>query len=153
MSFLYAPLMFDRRTPSLMVHQLPPAKLVSRENTALTGLEKPSLKSETLITSCRSKYTDAARRTRSFRRNATLSVIAGNPPADGAHPLGMKGMIVTVARKVRHDPRAPRIPNFLFQNPANNNAPNPHSAIPKKYVAPRIPNREYIQKIKGPWLI
>jgi hypothetical protein len=31
----------------------------------------------------------------------------------------MKGMIVTVAMNEKHEPRAARIPNFLFQNPAN----------------------------------
>src|SRR5215470_14497782 len=104
------------------------------------------------MTSCRSKYTDTARRTRSLRRNATVSVMAGNPPADGAQPLGMKGMIVMVARKEKHEPRAPRIPNFLFQNPANKRAPNPHSATPKNQVAPRTPKTGYIQAIRGPWL-
>jgi hypothetical protein len=34
------------------------------------------------MTSCRSKYTETPSRTRSFIRNATLSVIAGNPPAE-----------------------------------------------------------------------
>src|SRR5262245_24943882 len=105
------------------------------------------------MTSCRSKYTDAARRTRSLRRNATVSVIAGNPPADGAQPLGMKGMIVTVAMKEKDEPRAPRIPSFLFQNPANNRAQNPHSATPKNQVAPRTPKSGYIQEIRGPLLI
>src|SRR5215471_16215997 len=105
------------------------------------------------MTSCRSKYTDTARRTRSLRRNATVSVMAGNPPADGAQPLGMKGMIVMVARKEKQEPRAPRMPHVLFQNPANKSALNPHSATPNNRVAPRTPKTGYIQEIRGPWLI
>jgi hypothetical protein len=65
-------------------------------------------------------------------RNATCSVIAGNPPAEAAHPSGKKRMIVEVAVKVPQEPKAPRIPRFLFQNPANRSAPNSHSEIPKK---------------------
>src|SRR5262249_21804392 len=105
------------------------------------------------MTSCRSKYTDTARRTRSLRRNATVSVMAGNPPADAAQPLGMKGMIVIGDMKEKHEQRAPRMPHFLVQNPANKSAPNPHSATPKNQVAPRTPKTGYIQEIRGPWLI
>jgi len=85
-------------------------------------------------------------------RKATLSVIAGNPPADGAHPSGMNGMIVKVAINEKHAPRAPRIPSFLFQKPARINAPNNHSETPSRYVEPFIPKTEYIQKISGPWV-
>ena len=45
--------------------------------------------------------------------------MAGNPPAEAAQPSGINGIIVTVATKVKHEPRAPRIPNFLFQKPRN----------------------------------
>src|ERR1700751_1191070 len=90
------------------------------------------LASDTLMTSCRSKYTETPRRTRSFIRIATLSVIAGNPPAEAAQPPGMKGMIVEVAIIEKHKPRAPRIPNVLFQNPANNSALISHSETPRK---------------------
>src|SRR5258708_7586858 len=50
-------------------------------------------------------------------RNATLSVIAGNPPADGAQPSGMNGIIVDVAINEKQPPSVPSIPNCLFQNP------------------------------------
>src|SRR5262245_26446615 len=56
-------------------------------------------------------------------RKATRSVIAGNPPADAAQPSGINGIIVTVAMNEKQEPRAPRIPNFLFQNPKNKSAP------------------------------
>jgi hypothetical protein len=36
----------------------------------------------------------------------------------------MKGIIVRVARYVAHDPRAPRIPAGLFQNPKNRSKQN-----------------------------
>jgi hypothetical protein len=51
----------------------------------------------------------------------------------------MNGMIVTVAMKVALEPSAPRMPNFLFQNPTNNSVPNVHSETPKDQVALRIP--------------
>ena len=89
------------------------------------------VRSVTLRRSCLNSYTDTASRTTSFIRKATFPTIAGNPPADLAHPSGMKGMIVTVHRKVTTEPRAPRTPNFLFQNPANNSAPNSHSETPR----------------------
>lgn len=54
------------------------------------------------MTSCRNKYTETPRRTRSFIRKATLSVIAGKPPADAAQPSGMKGMIVEVEIMEKH---------------------------------------------------
>src|SRR5262245_55890715 len=47
-------------------------------------------------------------------RNATRSVMAGNPPAEAAQPSGINGMMVVVAMNEKHEPRAPRIPNFLF---------------------------------------
>jgi hypothetical protein len=49
-------------------------------------------------------------------RKGTLPTIAGNPPADAAQPSGINGIIVTVIMNVAHEPSAPRIPNFLFQN-------------------------------------
>jgi hypothetical protein len=52
--------------------------------------------------------------------------MAGNPPADPAQPFGMNGIILTVIMNETHEPRAPRIPNFLFQNPKNKRAPNNH---------------------------
>src|SRR6201987_2972235 len=106
-----------------------------------------------LITSCLSRYIDAARRTRSFIRKATLSVIAGNPPADSSQPFGKNGMIVTVAINEKHEPMAPRIPNFLFQNPESKSAPNDHSETPKNRPAPRMPKTGYNQEIRGPWVI
>src|SRR6185437_10854011 len=60
------------------------------------------------------------------------------------------GMIVIVHKNVKTDPNAPSTPSFLFQNPANNNAPNSHSETPKKYVAPFTPKTGYIQKMRGP---
>ena len=39
----------------------------------------------------------------------------------------MNGMIVTVERNETTDPRAPRIPSFLSQNPASDRAPKSHS--------------------------
>src|SRR5262245_45233899 len=65
-------------------------------------------------------------------RKATRSVIAGNPPADAAQPSGINGIIVTVAINEKHEPRAPRMPNFLFQKPKNKSAPNNHSETPQK---------------------
>ena len=35
----------------------------------------------------------------------------------------MNGMIVTVQRNVTTDPRAPKVPSFLFQKPASKSAP------------------------------
>jgi len=79
----------------------------------------------------------------SFIRKATCSVIAVKPPADAAQPFGMNGIIVAVQTNVTHEPRAPRIPNFLFQNPKNKSVPNVHSEIPKNQVAPRMPKTGY----------
>jgi hypothetical protein len=59
---------------------------------------------------------ETANKTRSFIRNATLSVIAGNPSADAAHPSGINGIIVTVAIKEKHEPRAPSIPSVRDQS-------------------------------------
>ncbi len=50
-----------------------------------------------------------------LHEKATRSVIAGNPLADTAQPSGISGMIVDVAMKLPHAPKAPRTPNFLFQ--------------------------------------
>src|ERR1700746_895321 len=86
-------------------------------------------------------------------RKPTCSVIAGNPPADASQPFGKNGMIVNVAINEKQEPSAPRIPAFLFQKPQNRSAPNSHSETPKNQVAPRTLNTEYIQKIRGPWLI
>src|SRR5258708_2750423 len=86
-------------------------------------------------------------------RKALVSVIAGNPPADAAQPFGINGIMVNVAMKEKHEPIAPRIPNFLFQNPRNNNRPKAHSATPRKKHAPRTPKTGYIQNIRGPWLM
>src|SRR6266849_2780373 len=108
---------------------------------------------DTLRTSCRSRYADTAKRTRSFKRKATVSVIAGNPPAEAAQPFGINGIIVMVEMNEKTPPSAPRIPNFLFQNPAKSSAPKNHSATPKNQQAPRMPKTGYIQEIRGPLLI
>ena len=71
-----------------------------------------------------------------------MPVIAGKPPAAASHPSGMNGMIVTVAMKVALEPSAPRMPNFLFQNPRNNSVPNVHSETPKNQVAPAASSRQ-----------
>jgi hypothetical protein len=60
--------------------------------------------------------------------------MAGNPPAEASQPPGMNGMIVTVPTKVMHEPRAPSMPNFLFQKPSNSSVPNVHSQQPKNQV-------------------
>ena len=69
-------------------------------------------------------------------RKATFPAIAGKPPADAAQPSGMNGIIVTVIMNVTQEPRAPRIPNLLFQNPKNKSPPNNHSETPKKPTGP-----------------
>jgi hypothetical protein len=71
--------------------------------------------------------------------------MAGNPPADAAQPFGINGMIVTVAINEKHEPMAPRIPSFLFQNPESKSALNNHSDTHKKRLAPRMPKTGYIQ--------
>src|SRR5262249_50133686 len=71
----------------------------------------------TLKTSCRSRYTDAAKRTRSFKRKATVSVMAGKPPAGTGQPLGVEGKIVTGATKKKQENTTPRKPNFFFPKP------------------------------------
>jgi hypothetical protein len=86
-------------------------------------------------------------------RNGTLPTIAGNPPADAAQPLGMKGMIVTVITKVTVEPAAPSTPSFLFQNPRNRRVPNTYSDTPRNQLAPRMPKIGYNQKMRGPLLI
>jgi len=62
----------------------------------------------------------------SFIRNGTSPAIAGKPAA-GSQPFGMNGMIVRVVRNVTVEPRAPRIPNLLSQNPAYKRAQIDHS--------------------------
>src|ERR1700730_18788059 len=69
-------------------------------------------------------------------RKGTLPAIAGNPPADAAQPFGINGIIVTVIMNVTHKPSAPRIPNFLFQNPKNKSAPNNNCERPKNSWLP-----------------
>src|SRR5580693_6158037 len=86
-------------------------------------------------------------------RKATLPCMAGKPPAEGAHPSGINGIIVMVIIKVTHEPRAPRTPNLLFQNPKNKSAPNSHSETPRNQLAPRMPNIGYSQKMRGPLLM
>src|SRR5260370_28390464 len=101
----------------------------------------------------------ADRRTRgrgrhpSIIRNATLPTRAGKPPADGAQPFGMKGMMLTVDRKVMHEPAAPRTPSRLFQKPKNSSAPNNHSDTPRNQLAPRTPKTGYIQEMSRPLLM
>jgi hypothetical protein len=67
-------------------------------------------------------------------RKGTLPAIAGNPPADAGQPFGINGIIVAVIMNVSHEPSAPRIPNFLFQNPKNKRAPSNHSETPKNQL-------------------
>src|SRR5207237_8157662 len=97
-----------------------------------------------------STTTETANRPRSFLGNGTLAAMAGNPPADAAHPSGMNGMIVTVPRNAPQEPRAPRIPSRLYQNPRNKSTADDHSDTPRNQVAPRMPNTGYIQEISGP---
>src|SRR5260370_26165938 len=99
---------------------------------AATAGEDSLADCDTLRTSCRSRYADTAKRTRSFKRKATVSVIAGNPPAEAAQPPGINGMIVMVETNEKHERRAPRMPNFLFQKPKNKSPPNTPSPTPKK---------------------
>src|SRR6267378_4035359 len=86
-------------------------------------------------------------------RNGTLPVMAGNPPADSAQPSGMNGMIVAVPMNAAQEPRAPRIPSRLCQNPRHKSRANDHSDTPSTQLAPRTPNTGYIQEISGPLLI
>src|SRR5258707_10225303 len=122
-------------------------------SSAANGTEVDVLERNTLIRSCRSKYTDIARRPISFIRKATMSVIAGNPPADFAQASGRNGMIEMVEMNAKQAPRAPRTPSFLLQKPENKSAQNSHSKVPKNRPAPRVPKTGYSQKISGPWLI
>src|SRR5215510_12559118 len=105
------------------------------------------------MASCFSRWNDAASRTRSFIRNGTLPVIAGNPPADATQPSGMNGMMVMVMTNDRHEPAAPRAPRVLFQKPMKMSAPNSHSETPRNQLAPRMPNAGYIQEMSGPLLM
>jgi len=74
----------------------------------------------------------------SFIRNGTAPAIAGKP-AVGSQPSGMNGMIVTVVRNVPVEPRAPRTPNRLSQNPAYNRAKIVHSDAPKNRAPAQLP--------------
>jgi hypothetical protein len=85
----------------------------------------------------------------SFIRKATCSVIAGKSPADAAQPFGMNGIIVAVQMNVTHEPRAPRIPNFLFQNPKNKSVPNVHSETPRAIADIR---NQYVSLVLKPFL-
>src|SRR6266481_6244931 len=115
-----------------VAHDLVEFVLCASSRDQIFSTSDSALSSETLITSSFNRWNDAAKRTRSFMRKATRSVIAGNPPADTAQPSGINGMIVDVAMKLPHAPKAPRTPSFLFQNPANKNAPSSHSETPKR---------------------
>src|ERR1700688_4910323 len=84
----------------------------------------------------------------SFTRNGTSPAIAGNPAA-GSQQFGVYGMIVRVVRNVTVEPRAPRIPNLLSQNPAYKSAQIVHSDAPRNLAAPRRPKAGYSQKITG----
>src|ERR1700741_4061249 len=61
----------------------------------------------------------------------------------------MNGMIVSVVKKVMVEPRAPRAPILLSENPAYSSAKMIHSDAPRKRAPPRIPKAGYSQKIKG----
>ena len=63
--------------------------------------------------------------------------------------FGMNGIIVTVIMKITAEPRAPRIPNLLFQNPANKSAPNDHAETPKKPTGPSNAEDRIDIKISG----
>ena len=78
-------------------------------------------------------------------RKATISVIAGKPPADAAEPSGIKGMIVVVPTNDAIPPSAPRTPAVLFQNPMNISVPKLHSETPRNQQAPLTPKTGYIQ--------
>src|SRR5260370_22031431 len=109
--------------------------------------------SESLSKSCFSRYMDTARSTKSFIKKATLSVIAGKPPADAAQPSGINVMIVVVPTNEPIPPSAPRTPAVLFQNPMNRSAPKVHSETPRNQQAPLIPKTGYIQPMTGPLLM
>ena len=64
----------------------------------------------------------------SFMRKATFPTIAGNPPADGAQPSGIKGMMVIVVINVATDPRAPSIP-ILVPESGEQQVLNSHSEL------------------------
>src|SRR2546427_13234540 len=83
-------------------------------------------------------------------RTGTLPAMAGNPPADAAHPSGMNGMIVTVPRNAPQELRAPRIPSRLYQNPRNKSTADDHSYRPRNQLAPRMPNMGSVQENSGP---
>src|SRR2546425_10778913 len=86
-------------------------------------------------------------------RNGTLPAMAGNPPADAAHPSGMTGMIGTGPRNAPQEPRAPRILSRLYQNPRNKSTADDHSDTPTNQLTPRTPNMGYIPELSGPLLI
>jgi hypothetical protein len=65
-------------------------------------------------------------------RKAPVPVIAGKPPAEGAHAPGINGRMVTVDTNEAQEPAAARIPAVLFQNPRNKSTPNSHSETPRK---------------------
>jgi hypothetical protein len=79
--------------------------------------------------------------------------MAGNPPASVAHALGKNGMMVTVPRKVTIEPSAPTTPSLRYQKPRKISVPNSHSVVPRKKLAPRIPNAGISQKTSGLWLM
>src|SRR5436309_16003499 len=83
-------------------------------------------------------------------RNGTLPAMAGNPPADAAHPSGMNAMIVTAPRNAPQEPRAPRIPSRLYQNPMNKSTADDRSDRPRNQLASRRPHQEYSQETSGP---
>src|SRR5262249_29692407 len=84
--------------------------------------------------------------------NGTLPANEVNP-ANGSQPPSMKGMIVTVVKKVTAEPAAPRMPSRLSQKPANSSAPKVHSATPRNQLAPCRPNAGYSHQISGPLLM
>jgi hypothetical protein len=51
-------------------------------------------------------------------RKATLPGMAGKPPADGAQPSGINGMIVTVAMKVATEPSGAQYAQLLVPEPS-----------------------------------
>jgi hypothetical protein len=54
----------------------------------------------------------------SFMMKATGLTIAGNSPAEAAHPPETNGMMVSVDANVAIEAIPPRMPKFLSRNPA-----------------------------------
>src|SRR5947207_10959429 len=62
---------------------------------------------------------------------------------------GMKGMMVTVPIIEKAQPKAPKTPAFLFQNPQNKSAANNHSEAPGTNSLPGRRERGKSKKSAG----